>query len=217
MSANTSSRSGFTLLELVIASAILVIVFAQIASIFFGAQRLAKSCMAETEYALATRELRDKLLFQATPFDGTHFSGGLLSAKSHTVNNSAIKCTLPWEHVTSFDCGTNSASTFQLSSKNGSSFLKDNGANDTWRWLFAQNIGLGWSAGEWSDSMHSANGLVDLAQFNASQSAVGMAGAHYYMSLRYSGHGLTRTERVSVPLFGVVQRTETDGETFHDF
>lgn len=217
MIAETSRKGGFTLLEFVIASAVMALVFAQIASIFIGAQRLAKSCMAETEYAMATRELRDKLLFQATPFDGTHFSGGLLSAERHTVDNNSIKCTLPWENVTSFACGTNSSSVLQLSSRNGERYLNNTADNSSWRWLFPQNIGLGWSAGEWSDSMHGSKGLVDLAQFNASQSAVGMTGAHYYMNIKYSGHGLTRTERVSVPLFGVVQRTESDGETFHDF
>lgn len=62
-----SSRSGVTLVELMIALVLFVIVFASLASSFIFAQRLLRVALAETQTALAMRDLRDRLLLRTSP------------------------------------------------------------------------------------------------------------------------------------------------------
>ena len=72
-------RRGFTLVETMSAVAIGVIVLTAVASSFMAAQRMLHTAMAESELSLAMREMRDKLLFKASPdVAGNHY-GGLLS------------------------------------------------------------------------------------------------------------------------------------------
>lgn len=76
MKRSSSRRSGFTLVEVMIASAIGVIVFAAVLSSFLTTQRMLKTAMAETELSLAMRELREKLLFHVSPtISGKVYSG----------------------------------------------------------------------------------------------------------------------------------------------
>ena len=75
-------RGGFTLAETMIASAIGSLVLAVVVSSFIAAQRMLHTAMAESELSLAMREMRDKLLFKASPdISGSHYSG-LLSGWS---------------------------------------------------------------------------------------------------------------------------------------
>lgn len=61
------SRSGYTLVEVMVASSISVMVFTAIASTFLFCQRMFRSTMSDAEMTLALREVRDKLLFHAGP------------------------------------------------------------------------------------------------------------------------------------------------------
>ena len=75
-------RAGFTLLEVMFATAIFSIVAASVATFFIGVQRLSRRAMATAELSTAMREMREKLLFHAQPAgDGVVWSG-LLSGVS---------------------------------------------------------------------------------------------------------------------------------------
>ena len=60
-------RAGFTLLEVMFATAIFSIVAASVATFFIGVQRLSRRAMATAELSTAMREMREKLLFHAQP------------------------------------------------------------------------------------------------------------------------------------------------------
>ena len=81
-------RRGFTLVETMVAASIGVLVLAMVMAPFISAQRMLRTAMAESELSLAMRELRDKLLFKASPdISGNHYSG-LLSGMN--LNESDI-------------------------------------------------------------------------------------------------------------------------------
>ena len=72
-------RRGFTMVETMVASAIGVIALLAIGSSFMASVKMLHVAMAESELSLAMREMRDKLLFKASPdVSGNHY-GGLLS------------------------------------------------------------------------------------------------------------------------------------------
>ncbi len=73
-----NSRSGFSIVETLIASSIATIVMLAVASTFIFCQRMFKQTMAEAEAVLAMREIRDKLLFHAGP----NLNSGLLTGKA---------------------------------------------------------------------------------------------------------------------------------------
>ena len=69
-------RGGFTLAETMVAAAVGTLVLGVVLSSFIAAQRMLHTAMAESELSLAMREMRDKLLFKASPdISGNHYSG----------------------------------------------------------------------------------------------------------------------------------------------
>ena len=89
----THDRSGFTLVETMVASAIAVLVFAAIAATFIFCQRMFRITMAEAEISLKMRDIRDKLLFRAGP----GLNSGLLTGKA-SADSASI--TMAWEDTT---------------------------------------------------------------------------------------------------------------------
>ena len=89
----TRDRSGFTLVETMVASAIAVLVFAAIAATFIFCQRMFRITMAEAEISLKMRDIRDKLLFRAGP----GLNSGLLTGKA-SADSASI--TMAWEDTT---------------------------------------------------------------------------------------------------------------------
>ncbi len=83
-------KSGFTLLETMVASAIATLVFAAIAATFIFCQRMFRITMAEAEISLKMRDIRDKLLFRAGP----GLNSGLLTGKA-SADSASI--TMTWE------------------------------------------------------------------------------------------------------------------------
>ena len=82
-------RRGFTLVEAMIVTAIGGIVLTAILSSFMATQNMLHTAMAESELSLAMREMREKLLFKASPdISGNHY-GGLLSGSS--LNESEVR------------------------------------------------------------------------------------------------------------------------------
>ncbi len=89
MTARTD-RSGFTLIETMVASSIALIVMLALVGMFLFCQRMFRLTMAEAESTLAMRELRDRLLFRAGP----GLNSGLLTGKA-TADNASITMTWP--------------------------------------------------------------------------------------------------------------------------
>jgi len=89
MTARTD-RSGFTLIETMVASSIALIVMLALVGMFLFCQRMFRLTMAEAESTLAIRELRDRLLFRAGP----GLNSGLLTGKA-TADNASITMTWP--------------------------------------------------------------------------------------------------------------------------
>ncbi len=83
-------RSGFTLMETMVSTAIATIVMFALACAFLFCQRMFRLTMAESESTLALREVRDKLLFRAGP----GLSSGLLTGKA-SADSASI--TMNWE------------------------------------------------------------------------------------------------------------------------
>jgi prepilin-type N-terminal cleavage/methylation domain-containing protein len=79
-------RRGFTLSETMVAMLVAGIVLAAIMSTFISAQVMMANTMAESEMALAARNIREKLLFHVAPtIDGVHYSGMLSGTNSGWV------------------------------------------------------------------------------------------------------------------------------------
>ena len=77
------ARRGFTLSEALIALVVSGIVLTAVMSSFLSARRMMAEVMAESESALAARELREKLLFRAAPtIEGVHYAGMLSGTNS---------------------------------------------------------------------------------------------------------------------------------------
>lgn len=75
-SAAMRARRGFTLAETMVASAVGALVLGVVVASFLAAQNMLHTAMAESELSLAMRELRDKLLFKASPdISGGHYAG----------------------------------------------------------------------------------------------------------------------------------------------
>ena len=83
-------RSGFTLIETMVATTIVSLAFIAIAATFLFCQRMFSLTMAESETTLALREIRDKLLFRAGP----GLKSGLLTGKASADSASII---VDWE------------------------------------------------------------------------------------------------------------------------
>ena len=73
-----ASKSGFSLVETLVASTIATIVMGALASTFVFCQQMLRQTMSEAEASLAMREIRDKLLFHAGP----GLDSGLLTGKA---------------------------------------------------------------------------------------------------------------------------------------
>lgn len=72
-------KRGYTLLELLVASMISAIVLVSLASSFLACERMIEIAVRETEFSLAGRLLRDRLLFAVAPPGNGVSTAGLLS------------------------------------------------------------------------------------------------------------------------------------------
>lgn len=84
------NRRGMTLIELMIAGAVMAIVVTAVGSAYVTAHRIMHTAMAESELMIAARQLREKLLFCMTPpINGTHYAGLLSGTNSGQVVESS--------------------------------------------------------------------------------------------------------------------------------
>ena len=197
-------RAGFTLLEVMFATAIFSIVAASVATFFIGVQRLSRRAMATAELSTAMREMREKLLFHAQPAgDGVVWSG-LLSGVSRGSSpiEAGIKVLVD-APVFTVDGGAVSLGEIQL--LNDSGRFKNDGASDPWRTLWFR---FGGSVEGGAES-----GLCYLGDdvFEDGVASLGL----YFLNLSASEGGVVHGERIAVPVFGTEQVKNTTS-VFHD-
>ena len=89
----TRDRSGFTMVETMVSTAIAMLIFVALAATFIFCQRMFRITMAEAEISLKMREIRDKLLFRAGP----GLNSGLLTGKA-SADSASI--TMVWDDPT---------------------------------------------------------------------------------------------------------------------
>ena len=185
-----------TLAEVLIASSISVIVMLALCSGTSACYQFYESMMADTELSLHSRTLRDKILFHAAaPENGTVHTG-FLSGTNLVVNTSSL----------SMICATVGASgargtrqmSLKLSGTGTSKCLAEVNAQSSDKWLSPPST---WINSSWDD-------LVDTTDVTTKNRLY--VDIPLTISLRrpFGGRSsITRTERITIPLFGKVQPT----------
>ena len=197
-------RAGFTLLEVMFATAIFSIVAASLVTFFIGVQRLSRRATATAELSVAMRELREKLLFHAQPPDDESVRSGLLSGSKRGPSpiEAGIKVLVD-APVFTLDGAAVSLGEIQL--LNDSGRFKNDGATDPWRTLWFRFGG--------SVEGGASSGLEYLGDdvFEDGVASLGL----YFLNLSASEGGVVHGERIAVPLFGVEQ-VKNSTSVFHD-
>ena len=197
-------RAGFTLLEVMFATAIFSIVAASLVTFFIGVQRLSRRATATAELSVAMRELREKLLFHAQPPDDESVRSGLLSGSKRGPSpiEAGIKVLVD-APVFTLDGAAVSLGEIQL--LNDSGRFKNDGASDPWRTLWFRFGG--------SVEGGAGSGLEYLGDdvFEDGVASLGL----YFLNLSASEGGVVHGERIAVPLFGVEQ-VKNSTSVFHD-
>jgi len=215
-------RRGFTMVETMVASAIGAIALLAIGSSFMAAVKMLHVAMAESELSLAMREMREKLLFKASPdVSGNHY-GGLLSGTE--LNEGGVRDYNSVEmsgHTVGSTLGTTSDSSLRLLvwSVDGYKLLineRTPNKDAHVRWLWPGSMALAkWAAPE--EDVATMSDLLNYSARNSSGSNIyrmsfdiGIA-AHAFgdsglrVMLRRDGSRIVRKERVSVPVLGKLQ------------
>ena len=200
-------RRGFTMAETMVVTAIGAVILLAVGSSFMTAQRMLHTAMAESELSLAMRELRDKLLFKASPdISGNHY-GGLLSGsglnESEARNRNSVE--MSGHTVGATLSSTNSSSLRLLVWSVGGSRMLVNERTPNKdahvRWLWPGSLALA-DCTAMSDILgcdaRNANGSnIYRLYFD-----IGLAAKNVH---RNDGSQIVRRERVSVPVLGKLQ------------
>jgi len=213
-------RRGFTIVETMVAATVGIVVLTAVGSSFMAAQKMLHTAMAESELSLAMREMRDKLLFKASPdVSGNHY-GGLLSGTDLNESDMQNSVEMSGRTVGS-TLGTTSDSSLRLLvwTVDGEKLLINERTpnKDAYvRWLWPGSLALA----KWSDPEEDVAELRDVLNYFARNSNgsniyrmsldIGIA-AHTFgdnglrVMLRRNGSRIVRKERVSVPVLGKLQ------------
>ena len=199
-------RGGYTLVEVMVSAAVGAIALAAVLSSFMAAQRMLHTAMAESELSLAMREMRDKLLFKASPdISGSHY-GGLLSGVS--LNESEIRAFSSVEmsgHTVGSSLGSTADSSIRLLvwTIGGRKMLINERTPDKdghAKWLWPGSLAL---AG--------CSSLSDMLSYDSRNSnGSNIYRLHLDIGIaadggRADGSQIVRRERVSVPVLGKLQ------------
>lgn len=210
-----SSRSGFTLVELMTATVVSTLVIVSVFSAFIGGQRLLRMTMARTEMSLRTRELRDKLLFHAAPTHDNTVWAGILSGtkqldKSSVVEGNGYKILMKTDALQgerSFSGETaNQQMEIRLENQNAKNcwLFSEDRYDERWdfRWLHPGNLNL-----------FAANNAQSAPVIDGSRLATdNLLFIHVTGRMDAAGSVVEHNERIVVPLFGAKQRSLTDGK-----
>lgn len=209
-------RKGFTLAEVMISVAVTTIVLAAVMSSFISTHRMLKTAMTDSELSLATRELREKLLFRAAPtMDGVHYVG-LLSG----TNASSVVDANTWNVTMSAGAIGGTLGDFQPQSialqMESAEVTGDDGASETRYYLFNDGIPdseshAGWLyPGRMSLNSTSMDAVVDVRRTSDTLPLSDAYAIVIDLELKSNvknldGSSVTRRERLTVPLFGKQQ------------
>ena len=215
---------GFTLLEVMFATAIFSIVAASLLTFFIGVQRLSRRATATAELSVAMRELREKLLFHAQPANDGVVSSGLLSGypSGYPDNKSPIEagikvfvdapfCTKVTENKWTMFDNNGDVQFGEIQLLNDSGRFKNDGVADPWRTLWFRFGG--------SAEGGVGPGLEYLVDDVFEGQAAVVSRGIYFINLcacmTRPGLKVDHGERIAVPVFGVKQEKNSTS-VFHD-
>ena len=198
--------SGFTMAETMVVTAIGAVILLAVGSSFLTSQWMLHTAMAESELSLAMREMRDKLLFKASPdISGSHY-GGLMSGSGLNENEARGRNSVEMNGHTvgSSLSSTNSSSLRLLVWQVGDAKMLINertpNKDDHVRWLWPGSLALA--------DCTAMSDILGCDARNANGSNIYRL--HFDIGLvadvhRSDGSQIVRRERVSVPVLGKLQ------------
>jgi len=211
-----ADRRGMTLLETMIAVSVLGVVMTAVMSSFVAAQRMLKDAMGLSELSLAAREIREKILFHASPGAGGTSYAGLLSCRLDgdtglPFASSGGAVTMEGTSLGSSLSATGSTAKVRIElheSAGGRRYLCNvaAGGSPTSRWMSPPGTGI------------AASSLADLVSFDtpAAVGSCSYGSAQNAVRLNIDlviasdarnpdGSPMVRRERIVAPVFGAVQ------------
>ena len=199
-------RGGFTLVETMVAAGIGAIVLTAVLSSFMAAQNMLHTAMAESELSLAMREMRDKLLFKASPdIAGSHYAGLLSGVNMNEGDVRSYSSVEMGGHTVGSSLGSTSDSSvrllvWQVGDKKMLINERTPNKDDHVRWLWPGSLAL-------SDCVS----MSDLLSYDA-RNLNGSNVYRLYFDIgieadvhHRDGTRIVRRERVSVPVLGKLQ------------
>ncbi len=189
------ARSGFTLVEMMFATAIFALVVGGAGTFMIGAYRMTKATFATTTLAVQQREVRERLLFRAVPMhDGVVWPGVLSGANDNGVVEGGAKLLMAAPGVdlstgASVAPAGNNLHIVRHSSGSGGYFANDGDQTQRDRWL---------------RPMDAACVPESWVQQTTDGSAV-------FVTLGGALDGVGVTNQVVFPRFGAVQPTPSTG------
>ena len=204
--ASRARRSGFTLVEMMMATVITVLVMGGHCSFFLGAHRLVQGAYAESELSIQLRFLREKLLFHVAPPHNGKIWAGLLSGSSignGSVVESSFKVRMAANGI-DLSSGAPCSQTIELIPDTGTGldgstarWFKNDGdrVDEQWQRPYLRSV-PGYLPDSWlTDSEVTARNI-------------------FFVTLDIAMNGYRRSERLTIPVFGKVQEPGTGG-VFH--
>ena len=206
-----ASRGGFTLVELMVTSAISAVILSSVVSSFVGGIRLLKATFATAEMSLRSRDLRDRLLFRAAPIhDGTVWAGLLSGTNQNDVlEGNATKIVMRCAALKTSG-NTTANQTIQLIFKDSGtpkcSFFSEDRYDERWpqRWLNPGGLNL----------LADSRNTPPLTWARKADNTEDHSRFYIHLSGRTDVAGLSvaHNERIVVPVFGKQQITCSDGQ-----
>ena len=217
------SAAGFTLVEMMIATFVAVILFAGIGTLLLGTENLVTDAYCEAELSIKTRELRDRILFQAAPYDDGKISSGLLSGTVGEVSSlrSGVKALVfaPAIRAAGGRGAADAVSALQKielvrDSVDGeeAGYLVNDGQFGAARENWLRLTGVGWigtrkrEIGYLPDDWLSGELVTDNSKTTRNL---------YFLNISNKLGRITYRTRIAVPVFGADQVRNTDS-VFHD-
>ncbi len=213
VSSNHSMRRGFTLVEVMLVSALSALVFGGLASFIIGSHRMVRDAFQTVELSINMRLLREKLLFHAQPVsDGVVWSGllsgsgqtrgaGVLSGSGIAMASNGVNIETGRPVLQSIDIGVEGRGTASAPKR---FLVNDSGADGGGdSWLIPS---------------------ADLGYFDNHFEVVEVDGQKILQidllaAMNKGTNGVVRAERITVPVFGTFQgasgstEDESDGES----
>lgn len=219
-------RRGFTLVEMMVSVAVLGIVLTAVGASFITTQRMLKDAMGLCELSLAAREIREKLLFSASPSgDGVRYAG-LLSASAYGSSGAPVSA--GGNSITMEACTMGATLAGRSTSPAQIEIELETASDGTRRYLYNNKITSEGAGARWlrplgtsimSDSMSDiltfdTPTARNSSSYGSSQNAVRLNLDLVLTSDAKNPDGtpMVRRERIVVPIFGVVQPFRVDGK-----